>query len=138
MEPVAPVLFGDTVQLVIEAIRDGFALQSVDAVVDNEVPDEAVRYVVVRRQGGPRVDLVRDSAQIRIECLAPTKAEAHDLAQMARAYVFAMRGTVRHGITVGRIEEFAGPAELPDPISQLPRYLFTELVHTRGRALLAP
>jgi len=138
MDGIDPIVFADTTWLVVDAIRDGFTIQGLAVIVDNEVPDDATRYVVVRRQGGPRLDQFRDAAQIRVESIAPTKTEAHDNAQVARAYIQAMRGSVRHGTAIYRIDELAGPAELPDPISQLPRYVFTEVVHTRGRALTAP
>lgn len=133
------IVFPDVVALVVTTVQAGYKAQAVSAHVGNKVPTTKPRpttYVVVRRHGGPRRDFLTDQAQISIECSAPTVAEAQDLAQLARALVHAMAGTVVNGSKVGRIDEFAGPAELPDPIAQLPRVVFTELIAVRGVELV--
>lgn len=134
-EPV--MLFPDAVKLFVGVVGDGFGLSSEpDVVIDNAVPNpRPLEFMVIRRQGGPRRNLVVDQAQLRFEQYAQTAERAAALALLGRAYVQAARGQVRDGFTICRIEEFAGPQDLPDPITQLPRYVFTELVHLRGIAV---
>jgi hypothetical protein len=136
--PVPPVVFPDVVELVVDALRAGFTAHGNAAGAGNELPKTrpAAGFVLVRRIGGPRRDLVTDSAQLRLEASAPTKPAASDLAQLARALVHAMEGRAVDGVAVYRIGEFAGPQDLPDPVSpQIPRYVFTVLVDARGTAL---
>lgn len=135
-EPV--MLFPDAVKLFIGIVGAGFTASSEpDVVVDNVVPDRRpLEFMVVRRQGGTRRNLIVDQAQLRFEQYAQTAERAAALALLARAYVQAARGQVRDGFTICRIEEFAGPQDLPDPITQLPRYIFTELAHLRGVAVV--
>lgn len=89
-------------------------------------------FVLVRRTGGPRADLIRDSAQITLEAYGPTDKAAHDLLQLARAHVHALRGEALGNSTVYRVTEFAGPGNLPDPLSDASRYTLTVQVALRG------
>lgn len=130
------VLFADTISLVIGAIREGLAIT--DIVVDTAVPNDPGRpdmFITVRRHGGPRRDIVTDQAQISLESYAQTDFDARANLQQARAWVNAMRGTVRDGVSIYRIDEFSGPGDLPDPVSELPRSTMTFLVATRGTSL---
>lgn len=130
------VVFPDIAEVGIDIIRAGFTANDVTAAVGNVLPSSAAgAFVLVRRQGGPRRDLVTDTGQLRVEATAATRAEAHDVAQIARALLHAAAGTVVDGTTVYRVDELGGPQELPDPTSNRPRYLFTVLVTVRGRSL---
>lgn len=133
--PTPVILFPDVAQLCIDAIRAGFATQGNKATIGNKVPTTAPPYVTVRRHGGPRLNLITDQAQIGIESTAESADMAHDNCQLARAYVIAMRGTTRNGAAIYRVGEFAGPQDLPDPISTKPRYVCTLLVAARGTEL---
>lgn len=134
-DPTPLVVFPDVVALCVDAIRAGFKTQGNTTAIANVLPDPAAPCVTVRRHGGPRRDLVTDQAQIGLESYARTAVEAHDNCQLARALVFAMRGTAHDGVAIYRIGELAGPQDLPDPISTLPRYVCTLVVAARGRAL---
>jgi hypothetical protein len=57
------------------------------------------------------------------------------LAQTVRGLVLALPGMVIRGVTFYRTDEAGGPAELPDPLTSLPRVVFTEQVRVRGTAL---
>lgn len=123
------VLFPDATRIVADRLR---ALLEPTPVVTRVPKPRPDRFVLVRRLGGARANLVVDDAQLGIECWDDTDAEAHDLAQLARAHVNAMAGTVAGGVRVYAVREFAGPADLPDPLSNQPRYVFTSQVAVRG------
>ncbi|MDP1793726.1 MAG: hypothetical protein Q8K63_06265, partial [Acidimicrobiales bacterium] len=89
------------------------------------------RFVLVRRVGGPRRDVVTDEATLTLEGWAEGEAEAHDLLQLARAHLHTLSGR-NNGVTTYRVAEFAGPASLPDPESSQPRYTMTISVAARG------
>lgn len=98
-------------------------------------PRPAGGFVLVRRVGGPRLNQVADNPTVTIEAWQDTDAEAHDLCQLARSVVYAMRGTTEDGHAIYRIGEFGGPADLPDPLSDQPRYTCTLTIGVRGEAL---
>jgi hypothetical protein len=88
----------------------------------------------VFRTGGPRLNLVVDSAQVTVEAWAADDVAAHDLAQAARAVIGGMEGTSVGGTLVYHVDEFSGPGNLPDPESNQSRYTWTMSVNTRGVA----
>lgn len=94
-------------------------------------------FVVVRRLGGPRLNLVADNAMLGVECWADSEQEAQDLAQLSRGLIHALRGTSQDGVAVYRITEVAGPQELPDPDSDQCRYVFTLQIAMRGTSAVA-
>lgn len=100
--------------------------------VPNPRPD---RFVLVPRVGGPRRNLVVDSPTIAVEAWAATPKQAHDLCQLVRGLLHAAAGSVIGGTPIYRVDEFAGPANLPDPASQQARYILTVSVSCRGAAI---
>lgn len=130
------ILFPDVAAAVIGALNDqlddfGFAAVPVRSRVPNPRPS---RFVLVFRTGGPRVNVVTDAAQLTIEAWAANDSDAHDLAQAARAILSGLEGTVTGGVTLYGIDEFSGPANLPDPESDQSRYTWTTSVNARGAA----
>lgn len=93
-------------------------------------------FVTVRLLGGAGRDPaipVTDRVTVAVESWALNVAAAHDLAQNARAVVHAAQGVVHGDVQVYRVVEAGGPAELPDPISAVPRVTFTVEVAVRIR-----
>lgn len=133
------VLFPDSIALVIGIIRDGYADQDIDVVVDTQVPSDPPprpeEFVVVRRVGGPQRDLVTDEPLLTLEASAQTEFRARQLLDYARAFVKAARGTVRDGASIYSVHEISGPADLPDPVAQIPRSSATWQLAVRGTAL---
>jgi hypothetical protein len=124
------IVFPDAVGVVVEFLSD-----EVGGHVGSVVPPERpTQFIVVQRVGGVRRNLVTDAATLTVECWAePEHPEnAHDLAQYARAVLHTMPGQVIDGVTVYKVDEIAGPAYLPDPASDQPRYSFTVSVTVRG------
>lgn len=130
------VVFPDAVDVVRTYIEACLVAREHEATAHNKVPDPRPEYfVTISRGGGVATSIVTDAPTLLFECWAPTPEEAHDLAQLCRGLSFAMRGTSPSGVPVYRIEELAGPAELPDDISNQSRYVFTHSVGMRGTAL---
>lgn len=102
----------------------------VDTVPTERTADDT--FLLCRRVGGPSRDLVVDDASVTLEAWAPTREAAHDLLQEARGVLHSLVGTTIDGVAVYRVQEFAGPAYLPDPDSVHPRYTLTASVSLRG------
>lgn len=130
------ILFPDVPAAVIGALNAqlpavGFAGVPVRSRVPSTRP---ARFVLIRRTGGPRVNIVTDAAQLTIEAWAASDADAHDLAQACRAILIGLEGTVTGGVTLYGVNEFSGPAYLPDPESDQARYTWSASVNARGVA----
>jgi hypothetical protein len=133
MAPV--VVFPDATAVVLSFVRAGLAARGVNIPVRDQVPSpRPAKFVRVRRIGGPRRDLVTDAAMVTVECHAVNEVEAHNLAQLCRGLVNSMPGRTVNGVAVYRVAETGGPVNLPDPLSEHPRYTFTSIVHLRGAA----
>lgn len=125
------IVFPDAVAVVCT-----FLTEMLDERVEPRIPNpRPARFVVVQRVGGPRRNLVVDEALLTIEAWGINEADAHDLAQLARAWVNAMPGEVIDDATVYLVTEASGPQLLPDPLSGQPRYSFTTAVAMRGDAI---
>lgn len=130
------ILFPDAAAAVISALNAQLsALGFTGVPVRSRVPNpRPARFLLVFRTGGPSVNIVTDAAQLTIEAWATSDVEAHDLAQVARAIVTGIEGTVTGGVTVYGVDQLSGPGYLPDPVSTQSRYTFTVTVNVRGVA----
>lgn len=129
------VILPDVVAIVISHLNDTLPARGYAVDVLPRVPTpRPVSFVLVRRVGGVRRSIVSDAATLTIEAWAARDEDAHDIAQQCRALIRDMRGTVVDGVPVYGVQEFAGPALLPDPDSDSPRYTQTVEVHARGAA----
>lgn len=124
------VVFPDAVAAVTSRLAAVVGVETTSR-VPNPRPAE---FILVRRVGGPRRDLVTDEATLTIEAWAQSEEAAHDLAQLARAHVHAMAGSTHGDVVIYKVGEFAGPAWMPDPDSTQPRYTLTVTVAVRGAA----
>lgn len=129
------VVFPDAAAVVVDHLRAQFAARDVAATVGTRIPNpRPARHVRVRRIGGPRRNIVADGPHVSVEAWGPTDEEAADLAQLCRGLIHAMHGTTIAGVAVYGVSELAGPAELPDPTSDQPRYVQTFEITLRGAA----
>ena len=87
----------------------------------------------MQRQGGTRVTVVTEAAQLAIEAWSTDVAGADQLAQACRSVLFGMKGRTYGEIPVYLVEDVGGPAEVADPLSDQPRAQFSVAVHLRGR-----
>lgn len=130
----SPVVFPDVVAAVLDDLRSKpeFSGYTMAAVVPNPRPG---RLVLARRIGGVRRNVAVDDVLVGFEVWSPTREEAHDVAQCVRAYVSAMAGSDVNGVLVGPVVETGGVADLPDPDSTAPRFVWTAQLSARGRVL---
>lgn len=99
--------------------------------VSNKVPNpRRDRMVIVRRDGGPRLDAVREAARLGVQVWALTDQDATDLARMAAALLWASP----NGDPVCKVTQILGPTPVPDESLQPLVYMTFELI-TKGRNL---
>jgi hypothetical protein len=125
---IEAIVFPDSVELVCDELRTRLATVHVGSQVPTTRPATFVR---VTRVGGVRRNLVTDEATLTVEAWAASEQAAHDLAQLCRAYVYAMPGQS----DVRRVTEISGPAFLPDPESEQHRFSMTVAVAAVGAAV---
>lgn len=122
------VTFPDAEQVVLDHLDEQMGVD-----VGSHVPTpRPTPFVLVRRLGGTRLNEAADNAMLGVEAWGETAPTAADLIQEARALIHAMRGGVHSGVAVYRVTEIGGPAQLPDPLSDQPRYVLTVQVAMRG------
>jgi hypothetical protein len=86
-----------------------------DVYVGNVVPSpRAGRMVVVRRDGGPRLDHTRDLARLTVRVWGSSEQEATDLARLVAALLWA----APNGDPVIRVDQPTGPTPVADDSRQ--------------------
>lgn len=68
------------------------------------------RMVLLRRDGGARLDIRRESARLTVRVFGATEDEAANLAAMVRAIL----GASADGKPVALVREMSGPVPIPD------------------------
>lgn len=97
--------------------------------VSNAVPStRRDRMVIVRRDGGPRLDAVREVARLGVNVWGSTEQEVTDLTRLVRALLWA----APDGKPVCKAVENSGPSSIPD--AQPRRFMTFELT-VRGSDL---
>lgn len=96
----------------------------------NNKPTRKDRMVIIRRDGGPRLDGAREVSRLGLQVWATTDQEVNDLARMVRALLWSSAD----GNPVVRVDDQSGPTDVADESRQPCRYLVIELV-VRGSAL---
>jgi len=128
------VVFPDAVLLAADELEARLpALVGAPVPVGNRVPSPRPdRFVRVRRQGGTRVTVVTEAAQLEVEAWALDQGQAEDLAQACRSVLFSMQCRTVAGVPVYLVEDVGGPAEVPDPLSDQPVSQFSVALHVRA------
>ena len=124
-----PITFPDVEAMFVAWVPTVIANVPVSTRVPNPRPS---RWIQVIRTGGPRAGLVVDGAQVTFECWDDSNVGAAELAATLRAQVSALGGRTAGGHLVHRVEEFSGPANVPDLHSEQPRYRWSVAVHVRA------
>lgn len=107
-----------------------------DVFVSNKMPRNATtkkverrdRMVLVRRDGGGRLDAVREAPRLGIQVWAITDQDANDLARLVAALLWASPD----GNPVAKVTITGGPYPVADESGQPLRYITAELI-ARGR-----
>lgn len=132
MESLPFVTFPDVEQLVV-----GFLAESIGTGprFGTELPEHleaALPVVAVSRVGGAvSLDYVLEEPSVDIEVVAADKGAAHDLAQQVRAWMLTMASAALPGARVYQVVDINGLTWMPDPVTELPRYIATFELHVR-------
>lgn len=126
----------DTLGRVVEYLRAELAAEHPGlVVVGGDAPSPLPATLVkVTRVGGPTPHRALDLPILLVEAWAGTKSGAWELVRDARAL---LTRTGRHitGLYVHRWEEVGGPADDPDPDTELARWRFSVQLHVRVRGV---
>lgn len=99
-----------------------------DATVTVRLPETLPdRAVWVRRDGGPREDMLYTAARLSVNVLTRTEQDASDLSRLVEGLLLAARATE----PVSSVRSLSGPSVIADP-SGRPRRYFTVEVTLRG------
>lgn len=133
------ILFPDAEKCVIGELAERLEAAADTARVVGTTPDpRPSRFVRVIRTGGPASAFYMDNAQVTIEAWDDDEEAAGDLAQLCRAWIWAAaRAGDIQGVAFHSIQEFGGPARLPDPQTGQYRYTWTCSIELRGSTLIA-
>jgi len=116
----------DTLRALLAARDETYAD---DVFVSNEVPNpRRDRMVIVRRDGGGRLDAAREAPRLGVRVWSTEKQEANDLARLVAALLWASPD----GDPVAKVTITGGPYAVPDDSGQELRYITAELI-TKGR-----
>lgn len=88
------------------------------------------RAVILRRDGGTRIDSTRESARLSAQVWAGTEQDVNDLTRLVRALVWA----APNGDPVVRVDDSAGPSTIVDESEQPGRYMTFDVI-VRGTPL---
>jgi hypothetical protein len=89
------------------------------------------RLVVIKRGGGVFDWPVTDTPMVEVEVWDLTETAAYQLAASVRARIHSLQGGALNGVAIYRVDEFGGPAWLPDPNTDKPRWVFTLSIRHR-------
>lgn len=124
-----PIIFPDVELWATAYLRTALAAHGyVGMAVSNRRESQATA-VQVRRDGGPTLDQVRESARLGVNVYAPTEQAATDLARTVSALLRA----AADGAPVLRVTQTSGPSPIADE-SGPRRYMTFELT-IRGTEL---
>lgn len=128
------IAFPDIEELLVGWVPTVVADVPVSTEIPNPRPSKFIRLI---RTGGPRQGLVTDQPQVTFECWADRSTAASALAGELRPHVFALGGRRIDGHVIRRVQEFSGPANLPDKTSGQSRYTWSVRIDLRGVPLPA-
>ena len=123
------VIFPDVELWATGYLRTALAARSepyaADVYVSNTVPDPRRDTMVqVRRDGGPRLDQVREAARLTVNVWAMKEQDATDLARLVAALMWA----APDGDPVLRVDQATGPTPVADPSRQPLRFMSFEVL----------
>lgn len=132
-----PVVFPDTELWIAQWARDALSARTEaytrDVYVGNKVPEtRRDRMIVIRREGGQRLDQVREQPLITIRIWGSSEQEATDLARLFLALLWAAPVTG----PLAAVVNLTGPNPVPDESGQPLRLASADLV-IRGTELAA-
>jgi hypothetical protein len=129
--PDGPQEIADAIQVRHRATFGG-TIQVLNRIPNPRLPE----FILVLGVGGVQRDPVTDVPTLAVEAWANTRTRASELARQARAIIHSLEGSGTAGYAVPEVAEFAGPADLPDPLSNQFRYTATYAVAIRTESII--
>jgi hypothetical protein len=104
----------------------------------SRIPATGDRFVVLRRGGGSGdgggAELITDRPILMVEVYDRYEDDAERLAMDVRSWLHALAGETFGETQCYGVEEYSGPANMPDPRRpELSRYTFTLALRLRGK-----
>lgn len=119
-------------KLLIEHLQAELLDRGDPAKVSGKVQDGPC--VVVKLIGGSLSDVVVSEAVMAFDCYDPLQERAEARAGLVGAIVRAMRGTVVGGVAIYEVTSIGRPGNLPDPVTESPRWTQTISIFMRASA----
>lgn len=124
----APIIFPDVELELTAYLRTSLAAHGYPGMFVSNRRETQATAVWLRRDGGPALDVFRESARVGVNVFAPTEKAATDLART----VSALMRVAADGEPILRVSQSAGPTPIADAS---PRRYMTFEVHVRGTEL---
>src|SRR5690349_2931272 len=131
---ILPIVIHDDIELWATTKLRALILARTEQYTDNVYVSNTVpsvrpdRMVIVRRDGGGRLDAVREAPRLGVNVWAKTEQDANDLARMVAALLWASPD----GDPVSKVTITGGPYAIPEQSPHHVRYLTAELI-SHGR-----
>jgi len=123
----------DIEDLYIAYLMEKFASRGESFPIGTKVPaDGAAESIVLMRTGGTRKTLVSDEPTLTVESRAATETRASWIARTAGALIRASDGLVLNGHQVYEVGNAGYLVNLPDPLTEGPRYTESFSIHLRS------
>lgn len=134
MQPSA-VMFPDVLLWATGYLRDALGARlepyAANVHVGTSMPTKRPkRAVILRRDGGPKLDPARESARLSVQVWGGTEQDVNDLTRLVRALLWA----APNGEPVVRVDDSAGPSTIVDESAQPGRYMTFDVI-VRGTPL---
>lgn len=100
---------------------ESYAAASVYVKLPSTLPD---RIVWVRRDGGPRQDILHTAARLAVNVMTKAESDADNLAALVEGLLLAVRATD----PVESVTSISGPSVVSDPSGRSRRFLSVELL----------
>lgn len=119
--PTPAVIFPDTELYLTTYLRTALAARpeayASGVTVATTIPNpRGTRMIAVRRDGGTRQDVIRETARMSLRIFADTEQNANDLTRLVRALVGACAGATSSPVVA--VRESGGPVRVEDPSGQ--------------------
>lgn len=129
MPALQPIVFPDIELTLTGILRAALAARSepvaAGVYIGNQLPSTMPdKAVTIRRDGGPQLDLVRDSARVGINVYGQSVKQTNDLAALVRALLYANQ----HTAPLLRVDRLTGPSPVNGPGEKPQVYLTGEVV----------
>ena len=125
------VQHGDAEAAIISTLRNSTHIQNFYAGEPNVAPDmvgyqTGALWIECSLEGGTRMWPTIWRPRIDVNVFAKTRSVAHDLAQVAEAVLFTLRGDrfPTYGVSITGVKEETGMFRAPDALTGSSRYVF--------------